>query len=304
MGIIKQEFGAKEKEKREEEKQQEQINAQIQRMREEIGLKEGQVVRNKNEKEEKRKTLGQKAERIEELQRKRQELNRYKYALDFKIKELKEEKGPREEEIAKMKQQLHNMQIEIEQFTKQNQDMKLAVKEYNLKLQGLDNQLRKNTRAQREKQIFLENFENHVQDLLNHHLGSYKELKKKLLFLYNNYVLNEEKFVEENVDKKKAFTEQRAYLESCIKTLKEKFLKNLSVHKSDNKRIMKENVDLIRAINELKRDKKLKVDNQKKIEELKLEAAEEIDLCVRIERNKKDIARLQTELEEIKKSKI
>jgi hypothetical protein len=30
-------------------------------------------------------------------------LNRYKYALDFKIKELKEEKGPREEEIAKMK---------------------------------------------------------------------------------------------------------------------------------------------------------------------------------------------------------
>jgi len=43
--------------------------------------------------------------------------------------------------------------------------------------------------------------------------------------------------------------------------LKDKFLKNISVHKSDNKRIMKEYVDLIGAINELKRDKKLKMDN-------------------------------------------
>lgn len=87
---------------------------------------------------------------------------------------------------------------------------------------------------------------------------------------------NEEKFVEENVDKKKAFSEQRSYLESCIKTLKDKFMKNIAVHKSDNKRIMKENVDLIGAINELKREKKFKVDNQKKIDELKDEANYEI----------------------------
>lgn len=38
-------------------------------------------------------------------------------------------------------------------------------------------------------------------------------------------------------------------------------MKNIAVHKSDNKRIMKENVDLIGAINELKREKKFKIDN-------------------------------------------
>lgn len=84
------------------------------KIREDIKIKENVVVKNQNEKKEKEKTIHQKIERIEDLKRKKQELNRYKYALDFKIKELKEEKGPREEEIAKMKQQLHNMQIEIE----------------------------------------------------------------------------------------------------------------------------------------------------------------------------------------------
>lgn len=84
------------------------------KIREDIKIKENFVVKNQNEKKEKEKTIHQKIERIEDLKRKKQELNRYKYALDFKIKELKEEKGPREEEIAKMKQQLHNMQIEIE----------------------------------------------------------------------------------------------------------------------------------------------------------------------------------------------
>lgn len=84
------------------------------KIREDINIKENIVVKNQNEKKEKEKTIHQKIERIEDLKRKKQELNRYKYALDFKIKELKEEKGPREEEIAKMKQQLHNMQIEIE----------------------------------------------------------------------------------------------------------------------------------------------------------------------------------------------
>ena len=143
--------------------------------------------------------------------------------------------------------------------------MKLKVKQLNLKLQGQNNQLEKNLQVQKEKSSFLENFDNHVQDLLNNHIDSYKSLKKKLLFLQNNYVLSDEKFVEQNVVKKKTFTDQRAYLESCIKTLKEKFLKNILVQKSHNKRIMKENVDLIGAINELKRDKKQKIDTQNKI---------------------------------------
>ncbi len=60
--------------------------------------------------------------------------------MDFKIRELKKEKGPREEEISKMKQQLYNMQVEIDQFLKSNDQIRLNVKEFYLKLRGINNQ--------------------------------------------------------------------------------------------------------------------------------------------------------------------
>lgn len=41
--------------------------------------------------------------RIHELKKKTQELEKFKFVLDYKIKELKRDIGPREEEIAKMK---------------------------------------------------------------------------------------------------------------------------------------------------------------------------------------------------------
>ena len=61
-----------------------------------------------------------------------------------------------------------------------------------------------------------------------------------------------------------------------------KFLKNIQVHQNDNKRIMKENVDLINTINELKREKKVKTDNASIIIELKMQTKKEIDLCLKI----------------------
>lgn len=62
---------------------------------------------------------------------------------------------------------------------------------------------------------------------------------------------------------------------------------------------MKENVDLIGAINELKRDKKQKIDNQEKIYQLKLETNDEIEVCYKIEKNKKEIMKLEEKLKEI-----
>ncbi len=56
--------------------------------------------------------------------------------------------------------------------------------------------------------------------------------------------------------------EQRDYYENTIQTLKEKFTKNIQIHQNDNRRIMNENVDLIGAINELKKVKKGRLDEK------------------------------------------
>lgn len=303
MNDCRYQFKLEDSKKTEFLKKKEDIGEEINLLNEEIKKFNIESQKNEIELTERNKTIKQKIERIEDLTRKKEELKKFKFVLDYKIKELKKEKGPKEEEITKMKKQLQNMQLEINQFKKVNRKMKLTVNKYNLKLQGLNNLLKKNQKMYKDKKTFLENFENHISDLITNNLENYKMLKKKLLFLYNNYVFNQEKFVEENVDKKKAFSEQRAYLESCIKTLKEKFMKNISVHKNDNKRIMKENVDLIGAINELKRDKKFREDNREKIDDLKKKTKKEIDVSLKVQKNKLIIEDLRSKIENLLKNK-
>lgn len=281
-------FFNKEAKKREEDKKQKDINDEIKNITEEIFVLTKETENNQKEISEREKTILQKLERINELIRKKQELDKFKFVLHYKIEELKKEKGPREIEIAKMKQQLQNMQQEIHLFSKNYSILKLSVSEMRLKLQGQSKVLKESQLEIAEKSNVLTSFRTLLSEATTIHINDYKELKKRLLFLYNTYVINESRLKEENVDKQKIFSEQRAYLENCLRALKDKFAKNIALHKTDHKRAMKENVDLIGAINELKREKKFKVDNEDKIKNLKVETKKEIEMALDI-RKKVDL---------------
>lgn len=58
--------------------------------------------------------------------------------LDYKIKELKRDIGPREEEISKMKEQIANMNAEIILFKRTTDNMKLIVKDLTSKRKGME----------------------------------------------------------------------------------------------------------------------------------------------------------------------
>lgn len=75
--------------------------------------------------------------RINELKKKTQELEKFKFVLDYKIKELKRDIGPREEEIAKMKEQIASMNAEIIHFKRTNENMNLIVKDLVSKRSGM-----------------------------------------------------------------------------------------------------------------------------------------------------------------------
>ena len=68
---------------------------------------------NENEIEERDKTVQKKDDRISNLRRKKQELEKFKFVLEYKIKELNKERGPSEEESMNMNIQLQNMRREI-----------------------------------------------------------------------------------------------------------------------------------------------------------------------------------------------
>jgi len=51
--------------------------------------------------------------RIYDLKKKNQELEKFKFVLDYKIKELRRQMEPRENEIKRMKEQIKKVQTDI-----------------------------------------------------------------------------------------------------------------------------------------------------------------------------------------------
>lgn len=80
-----------------------------------------------DELQERDKTIKDKDKRIIDLKKKTQELEKFKFVLDYKIKELKRDIGPRETEIQTLNEQTNKMRQELKHFNRVNQNLALIV---------------------------------------------------------------------------------------------------------------------------------------------------------------------------------
>ena len=79
-----------------------------------------QIAAQKQEIRDRKGTISEKDTRILELKKKTQELEKFKFVLDYKIKELKRDIGPREIEIQKLNEQTNKMRSELKHFNRVN----------------------------------------------------------------------------------------------------------------------------------------------------------------------------------------
>jgi hypothetical protein len=75
------------------------------------------------------------------LKKKNQELEKFKFVLDYKIKEQKKMIEPREKEIKELKEEKTKMESELERFNKHNTQLELSNKEKDSKLEALQKEL-------------------------------------------------------------------------------------------------------------------------------------------------------------------
>lgn len=61
--------------------------------------------------------------------------------LDYKIKELKRDIGPREIEIQKLNEQTNKMRSELKHFNRVNQNLALIVDDLRMRQEGLTNEV-------------------------------------------------------------------------------------------------------------------------------------------------------------------
>jgi len=89
-------------------------------------LKE-EVSRKQEEIKEKDSLIGQKEKDIYTLKKKTQELEKFKFVLDYKIKDLKREIAPKETEINRLKELTKEMDGKLKGYNQMNASMGIIV---------------------------------------------------------------------------------------------------------------------------------------------------------------------------------
>lgn len=90
--------------------------------------------------------------------------------LDYKIKELKRDIGPREDEIAKMREQIANMNSEIIHFKGTNDNMNLIVKDLVSKRNGMEKELNELTKEEGSNLNYIKSFEYDISDMYQNYI--------------------------------------------------------------------------------------------------------------------------------------
>jgi cilia- and flagella-associated protein 57 len=86
------------------------------------------------------------------------------------------------------------------------------------------------------------------------YIQDYKKLSEEVEKLKNKYAKDHVKTLDIDLDIHSEYISQRNYLEKSVAMLKKNLQKDNEIHKQDNRRIMRENVELIKKINQLRRE--------------------------------------------------
>ncbi|XP_063431022.1 cilia- and flagella-associated protein 57-like [Mytilus galloprovincialis] len=209
------------------------------------------------EKQERDDTIQDKERRIYDLKKKNQELEKFKFVLDYKIKELRKQILPREEDIKKMKEQIQEMESELERFNKQNTQLELSIKELTQKLKATDKEMHQERQKVRDVEAVVKRFKTDLHNCVGY-IQDPKMLKESIKALYSKHVqedITESASVDADIQKE--YSRQREHLERSVASLRKKLAKDSGIHRADNVRIMQENVSLIKEINDLRRELKI-----------------------------------------------
>lgn len=208
-----------------------------------------------NEKEikERDKTITDKETRIYDLKKQNQELEKFKFVLDYKIKELKAQIDPKNDDIASMMTQIQAMEGELDDYMRKNKQLALDISQLQMKQRALQEEIKSQKKRLREDLALIKRFKLDLSECMEC-IQEPKQLKEAVAMLYRKYVQAGVKKLDLDTDMQKEYNRQRDYLEKSVDSLKRKLEKDSQAHRTDNMRIMQENVQLIREINDLRRE--------------------------------------------------
>ncbi|KAK2961400.1 putative cilia- and flagella-associated protein 57 [Blattamonas nauphoetae] len=148
----------------------------------------GEIASLRKEIAEREDTISDKAFRIQDLKQKNQELDKFKFVLDWKIQELETKMEPKDREIKNLSEQIHDMDSELDTYATKKRSLELEISQAKLKLKGLDTELG----TQRDRLATTKAYIKSVEDELHNslaHLDDPKQLKADFVKIYTRFVI-------------------------------------------------------------------------------------------------------------------
>lgn len=238
-GLMKKRFDALRKDIAAQREEIKTLQVKEKNRYEQIKNLEKDIQGHKKEIREREDTINDKDKRIYDLRKKNQELEKFKFVLQYKIKELDRQIKPKESEIEDLRQQIKEMDAEMQQYHKSNAALDLMIGELRLKMAGLQEELDSQGEKLGGNRGLVKRFRTDLHETVQA-IANYKKLKEGVVGLYRSYVQEAQDGAAPaagkgaaagaagggaSADAQREYARQREYLEKSVESLKRKIAK-------------------------------------------------------------------------------
>ncbi|XP_017883097.1 cilia- and flagella-associated protein 57 [Ceratina calcarata] len=242
----------------------EELKRQVERVQSEYSYFQKTIQELEKDKEDLKKeiderdvTIHDRERQIYELKRTNQELEKFKFVLNYKITELKNQIEPRDQEIKELKEKIRDMETELVNLHKTTVSLELQLYELREKLGAARRELQYEVHRNKRCQQLMKKIR---VDLLDAS-GLVQEpsaLKTAIMKLYHKYSSSDEflRTRKADLDAQCEFIKQRDHLERTIASLRKQVFQDKETGGKDIDKTVEENIMLITELNALREELK------------------------------------------------
>nr|CCC89526.1 conserved hypothetical protein [Trypanosoma congolense IL3000] len=197
--------------------------------------------------------IGEKERKIYDLKKLNQELEKHKFVLDYRIRQLKSQMEPRQREIAREHQRITERNAELDALHGNNIALRQNVEELKVELAKQQQQIKQTLSHLKDFETYKSRVKRDVGDIAPA-MQDPVMLRDVIENLYQRHVVARDGLRAAQVDQeiRNEFKSQVEYLSTSVEALSRKCKADQEQHRSEVSDMMMENLTLIREIHELR----------------------------------------------------
>lgn len=193
-------------------------------------------------------TIQEKEKRIYELKKKNQELDKFKFVLDFKIRELKQQIEPKQLEITNMREKIKQMDNELAQYHKSNSLLDNLIGELQEKIQQHQEECKNIRTNAKNLENTIEQCRSDIQFVMQF-IQNPSSLLSEVEKLVKKYKTNDEIKLRIDPLVEEEYSRHKQFLQNSINEMKKIVTAKSQQHMSINHEMREKNMNLINEIN-------------------------------------------------------